>query len=312
MDAYIGVTDIDWYLQLSSRSLQHDEVNFWFPSSRQGFKALAPGQPFIFKTHVDHNRPLLSNRLVGVGLFSGFARIRTSEAWEWFGLQNGVHSEVELRRRVEYYRRIPIGPTDDPEIGAVMLNSVVFFSTAETIDAPKDFAPNIVRGRRYSLLAVGSAHSAVEAVFRHRAAKESDAVIAPRTLGDSALTIPRIGQQAFKAVIAENYHHRCAITGDRVRPVLEAAHILPVERGGQHRRDNGLLLRSDVHTLFDRGYLGVTEGYRLRVSPALRNEFGNGDWFYSHEGMTVALPDDRRDRPNRDFLEWHNEEVFKG
>lgn len=43
MDAYIGVTDIDWYLQRSSRSLQHDEVNFWFPSSRQGFKALAPG-----------------------------------------------------------------------------------------------------------------------------------------------------------------------------------------------------------------------------------------------------------------------------
>jgi putative restriction endonuclease len=48
--------------------------------------------------------------------------------------------------------------------------------------------------------------------------------------------------------------------------VLQAAHIRRVREGGTHGVDNGLLLRSDVHTLFDRGYLTVTPAYQLRVS----------------------------------------------
>jgi putative restriction endonuclease len=44
--------------------------------------------------------------------------------------------------------------------------------------------------------------------------------------------------------------------------------------GGEHRLDNGLLLRSDVHVMFDHGYVSVDPSYRLRVSPRLRREFG--------------------------------------
>jgi putative restriction endonuclease len=76
--------------------------------------------------------------------------------------------------------------------------------------------------------------------------------------------------------------------------------------------DNGLLLRSDVHTLFDRGYLGVhPQRYELMVSPALRREFENGEEFYSRAGELVALPDRRANRPNREFLGWHADEVFR-
>ncbi len=281
MKAYVGVTDLDWYLQLSSRALEHDEVNFWLPSPRQGFRAIATGAPFIFKTHVDRRRPDLSNRLVGVGLYSGFARVRLSEAWEWFGSENGVRDEDELRRRIEHYRRQPIGLFEDPEIGAVLLNDVVFFPRDNNLAAPDNFARSVVRGRTYSMVDLDGAHSAIEAVLRHRSATLTDlmtSLISPETRGHPTLMVPRIGQQAFKAVIADRYRHHCAITGAKVRPALQAAHIRPVEHGGQHRVDNGLLLRSDVHTLFDRGYIGVDEKYRLRVSPALREEFGNGDW----------------------------------
>ena len=52
MKAYVGVTDIEWYRQLSAESLAHDEVNFWFPSPTQGFRALRAGEPFLFKTHL--------------------------------------------------------------------------------------------------------------------------------------------------------------------------------------------------------------------------------------------------------------------
>ena len=171
-----------------------------------------------------------------------------------------------------------------------------------------------MRGRKYDLTEINSGHSVIEALLRYQLlAPSSDPrtqVLSEVTQGSPTLTVPRIGQQAFKAVIAETYNHRCAVTGDKVRPVLEAAHILPVASGGIHRVDNGLLLRSDVHTLFDRGYLGVDLQHRLRVSPALREQFGNGDWFYQRAGTKIDVPTKRADRPAKEFLEWHNDEVF--
>ncbi len=81
--------------------------------------------------------------------------------------------------------------------------------------------------------------------------------------------------------------------------------------GGENRLDHGLLLRSDVHTMFDRGYLAVDPAHRLLVSPRLRTDFGNGEQFYAKAGEVIALPDRRADRPNREFLEWHLDEVFR-
>ena len=63
--------------------------------------------------------------------------------------------------------------------------------------------------------------------------------------------------------------------------------------GGEHRLDNGLLPRSDVHTRFDRGYLAVDSRHRLLVSPRLREDFGNGDQFYARAGEVIELPECR-------------------
>jgi hypothetical protein len=106
----------------------------------------------------------------------------------------------------------------------------------------------------------------------------------------------RLGQQAFQAVVLDAYQRRCAITGTKIRPVLQAAHVRPLTAGGQHRLDNGLLLRSDVHTLFDRGYLAVDTKHRLLVSPRLRSEFGN-EQSYACAGQTIAVPERKAERP---------------
>ena len=89
------------------------------------------------------------------------------------------------------------------------------------------------------------------------------------------LTVPGVGQPAFEALVLGAYQRHCAITDSRIEPVLDAAHVRPVEDGGIHGVDNGLLLRGDVHKLFDDGYLNVDGRFLLRVSPRLKSQFGN-------------------------------------
>lgn len=56
--------------------------------------------------------------------------------------------------------------------------------------------------------------------------------------------------------------------------------------------------------------LGIDPQHRLLVSPRLRADFSNGDQFYAKQGQVIDLPERRADRPGREFLEWHLDEVF--
>ena len=310
MRAYVGVTDGQWYHFLAARP-HLSEVNFWQPSGGREFHVLAPGEPFFFKTHYPHNR------VVGGGFFSGSTRqLRVSEAWELFGEANGVSSIEPMRARIGRYRKTSIGIGEDPVIGCLFVRDVRFFPADATAPPPPRFAPNIVQGKGYDLAEQSDVSyfgdlmqlllgAQVELDFSepwHRAGP---------VFGDPRLAPYRLGQRSFQAVVLDAYHRRCAISGTHIPPVLQAAHILPVAAGGEHRLDNGLLLRSDVHTLFDRGYLGVDPRHRLLVSPRLREDFGNGEQFYARAGEVIDLPARRADRPQPEFLEWHIDEVFK-
>jgi len=185
------------------------------------------------------------------------------------------------------------------------------------MQSPSDIHQNVVQGKTYDLDVIPADHPVlISAAHVTMPGVAMPGVELPwelrnRMFGDARVQTPRLGQDAFKAVIAANYHYHCAITGEKVRPVLQAAHILPVSAGGVHRSDNGILLRSDMHILFDCGYLGVDPKLRLMVSPLLRTEFGNGDALYAKQGTVINLPERRVDRPNTEFLEWHMETVFK-
>jgi putative restriction endonuclease len=305
--AYVGVTDADWYRFLAERP-ELTEVNFWRPAGDRAFRALTLGEPFFFKTHMPHNR------VVGGGFFSGFVPLRISEAWSFYGEANGAATLAEMRDRVGHYRRESIGEGADPSIGCVFIRDVVFFPYDGVAEPPPDFAANIVQGKGYDL-AIQPARDYFEELLRRllgsRPDSELDTWQRPGPVyGDPRLVAPRLGQRAFQAVVLDAYSRKCAITGDKIVPVLQAAHIRPLAEGGQHRLDNGLLLRSDVHTLYDSGYLGVDPKHRLLVSPRLREQFGNGEEFYSRAGEPIVVPERQLDRPNSKYLEWHLDEVF--
>ncbi len=307
MRAYVGVTDGAWYRYLAACAA--DEVNFWRPGGGTAFRALTVGEPFFFKSHYRDG-----NRIVGGGFYSGFAALRLSEAWRFYGAANGAASIIEMRERIGRYRAAPLEQNEDPMIGCVFIRDVVFFDT-ELPAAPPGWSRTIVQGAGFDMDAPVVRH--YFDLLMARMLGVSVAVELPwhragPVYGDPRLVPQRLGQRAFQGVVLDAYRYRCAVTGDKIRPVLEAAHIRPLPEGGEHRLDNGLLLRSDVHTLFDRGYLAVDPAYRLRVSPRLRDEFSNGDEFYARAALKqpIAVPQRKVDRPNREFLEWHLDEVF--
>lgn len=308
MKAYVAVTDIDWYNYLSSRPSIH-EANFWRPYGSRTFKVLVPGEPFIFKTKAPQNK------IVGGAIYEGFVSLNISQAWEFFGEGNGVASPDALIQRIRSITGEARDGIGDKEIGCVLLRDLWFFPKQEQLLAPVTFSANIVQGKSFTYPGEDVAVDAVvQRIFGQEELRSGfirDVENLGPTHGLPRLVTPRLGQGGFKAVVQEAYIRRCAVTRHQILPTLQAAHILPISEGGQHRIDNGILMRSDVHTMFDRGYIGIDEDFRLLVSPRLRTEFGNGKEFYSKEGQVISLPTENGNRPSVEFLSWHLENIFR-
>ena len=120
------------------------------------------------------------------------------------------------------------------------------------------------------------------------------------------------GDGAFRVLVTDTYERRCAVTREKALPVLDEAHIRPVADGGPHSVSNRLLLRSDVHTLYDRGYVTMEPDLRFRVSRRLKEDFDNGEHYNQLDGSTIWVPRGADERPRRELLEWHADTVFCG
>jgi putative restriction endonuclease len=113
--------------------------------------------------------------------------------------------------------------------------------------------------------------------------------------------------------VTDAYGKRCAFTRERTLPVLEAAHIKPYAAGGRHELSNGLLLRSDLHKLFDLGYVTVDPGTRqIVVSRRIKEEFENGRDYYALHGSVLQSPNDPVALPSLANLTFHSASVFPG
>lgn len=309
MKLYVGITDRDWYRQLSERP-DIEEVNFWQPGGKRRFQALSPGDPFLFKLHYP------DNFIVGVGMFAHFSLCPVDLAWKAFGEKNGVATLEGMRRRLAHYRKISPDPRENFTIGCIILEQPVFFPPDQWIPAPDDLKKNVVQGKTYDAT-IGTGLRLWEQVrerLRAGIGVRRDGVheVPGEVWGDPRMARQRLGQGAFRVLVTDTYERRCAVTREKTLPVLEAAHILPVAARGRHRVDNGLLLRSDIHTLFDAGYVTVTPDYRFRVSDRLKRDFDNGEHYYRMAGSPIWVPKRDEDRPNRDFLRRHADETYLG
>jgi len=291
-----------------------EEVNFWRPSPDANFKALQPGEILLFKLHAPENF------IAGGGFFTKFLQLPVNLAWEAFKQSNGVRSLSEMRERIAHYRRMPIGQTDNPMIGCIMLAEPFFWPREAWIPCPSDFKLNTVQGKGYDTESGAGQELWGEIVERLHTFTPSNfepgsatvAAIDSKGFGKPQITLPRLGQGLFRILVTDIYERRCAITGERTMPVLDAAHIKPYAIVQRHEVPNGLLLRSDLHRLFEGGYLTVDpNNYNVVVSKRIKEEFENGKEYYRLEGQPVRSPRESWAKPSAENLEFHAYGVFR-
>ena len=300
----VAVTDYDWYRTLSQISGLR-EANFWAPTARS-FRALQPGELFLFKLPAPHNK------IVGGGIFAHSSNMPWPIAWEAFGEANGAHSPQVMRERIANHRPSGSSTQNEFEIGCRILTEPFFFAEADWIDPPISWAPNIMSFKTFN---TGNEEglSLWQDVHDHLRRQSVGMIAETRArYGEPYLVKPRLGQGGFRLIVTDIYERRCAITRERTLPALDAAHIHPYEKGGPHETNNGLLLRRDIHKLFDDGYVTVTPDFNFEVSRMIREEFENGRDYYALHGTRIQVPKQRDHRPEQDALMWHNNNVFKG
>lgn len=300
----IAVTDGQWFDMLRQQP-NLSEVNFWAPSAAN-FRALRPGELFLFKLHAPRNV------IVGGGIFAYANTLPCSLAWQAFGESNGARSLQEMRGRIARYRKSDPNDRSDFEIGCRILTQPFFFEERDWLPVPASWSTNIVSFKTYN---TGDAEGlALWEAANDRITRPKFPGVAegPARYGEPQLVRPRLGQGAFRVLVTDIYGRRCAVTGERTLPALEAAHIRPYSDGGAHEAKNGLLLRRDIHSLFDAGYVTVTPDLRFEVSRRIREEFENGRHYYALHGQQIEPPKDATYRPDPGTLRWHNEERFNG
>lgn len=311
MRAYVAVTDQDWFDYLS-RQHDLDEVNFWTPNPWGGeFQVVERGELFLFKLKSPWNA------IAGGGFFEHYTELPVSLAWSAFREKNGAASFEETRNRISRLRREQPKPWDDYTIGCAILVDPFFWIEREWIPQPSDWKAQIVRGKSYGL-ATGVGREIWSRIVDRLESKQTIGWGADKPLelpggyGAPILRPQRRGQGTFQVVVTDAYRRRCAVTGEKALPVLDAAHIRPFATEPEHYVTNGILLRSDLHRLLDSGYMTINPKYRTEISRKIREDFNDGENYLKLHGSAIEVPDRQNFWPDKEILRWHNENKFRG
>ena len=316
VEPFIAVTDTRWFEFLSSRATEGriDEANFWSPKAAKPMRHFRPGEPVFLRLKRPHNV------VVGYGFFAHFAELGLREAWQFFEWRNGDPDEVSFRRRIGDYRGVDLSDarTESGALGCTILRDLNLWPEGRWLpwgDA-EDWKPNTQRGATVR----DPLHAS-----RLLAEIQFDGLQSPEDLADGfepieadertvveARVVRREGQGTFKSRLLDAYGRRCAITGERTEPVLDAAHIQPYLGPRSNHPQNGLLLTQEFHTLFDRGFVTVTPELVVRVSPRLQESWGNGKRYYEFDDKPLrSRPESAVLRPSAAALAWHAAHVFR-
>lgn len=293
----IAPTDEEWFLHLRENQLTN-QVNFWTPTP-WNVKGLKKGERLYFML----KSPI--RKIGGYGEFMYYENMNVEEAWKKFGLGNGVRSLSELEQRAgKYVNKRSV--KENKQIGCIVLSNCIFLEESlffPAHDLEVEFPIQVVKIKYFDEIVSWRPPDPLTQ------ASEENSKFSLVTSGKVPMKLrdvrQREGQPAFRKKILNNYGGRCAVTGETCDNLLEAAHVQPYQNAKSNHVQNGILLRVDLHRLFDAGLMTIDTNFQVKFS----SEFTS----LSYKNFRDKVLDTSVivDLPSLEALEYHNKNVFR-
>lgn len=287
----IAPTDNDWFGFLKGTEL-NSYVNFWTPTP-WNVKKLNPSDRWYFLL----KSPI--REIGGFGEFVQYENLSTDEAWNKFGRRNGCQDKAEFQNRISHYidknsikfKGAPV-QAKDYKLGCIILKNCEFWDE-EYFKKPSDFKiefPKQVVKFKY--------FNNPDTLQKKEELSPPDFIpIVSLREENKRLVNQRAGQGDFKGKILKAYDNRCCITSETCPELLEAAHIQKYINENSNHIQNGLLLRVDLHRLFDSGLLNIDDSYSVQISPELKSTA-----YTILQDKKIILPRARYNHPSKEAL----------
>ncbi len=287
----ISPTDKNWFDFLKVSSL-NSYVNFWTPTP-WNLRQLNVGNRLYFML----KDPI--RKVAGFGEFYEYKNLTAVQAWNEFGYRNGRNSRQVFINSIQDYldkNSLKFGgqaiDINTYQIGCIVLNNCEYWEEEHFLDAEEqniDFATQVVKIKYFDKYdpfqqAVNDRDN-FNIVNEHRDDRRGEANI-------------RVGQSAFKGKLLRAYNNKCCISGETIPELLEAAHIQEYRNRNSNHVQNGLLLRIDLHRLFDNYLMHIDNNYTIQISTIVTNPL-----YRQYHGQKIQLPHSVYDYPSIVALE---------
>lgn len=310
----MGITDTNWFslLREDYRNGNLGEyVNFWTPGTRE-FKAIKPGDMFLFKLH-NKKSTGENGEIVGGGYFSYYEKLSIPNAWEKYGRGNGRDSLQAMKKSLQGMQE-KNNMQSSIEIGCIILKNIFFLD--KWIEEPSDWGKSIVSGKRYSTDTEIGAELYYAVNERLKENIKSDAEIVEKIEAEInnlplvgkervALVKMRVNQSIFRDRLLKKYNNCCLCKVENPA-LLAASHIKPWVASSSEEKldaDNGFLLCPNHDVLFDGGFISFADDGSILISKRLSEI--DCTFMNVNPSMKISLSEQ-----NKKYLEYHRNNVF--
>jgi len=293
----IAPTDSNWFNFLQDNQF-NSYVNFWTPTP-WNITGLKSGDKLYFML----KSPI--RKIGGFGEFVEYKNLTANDAWTEFGNRNGRESKFDFLSSIQKYidrNSKNVGgiklEASSYKLGSIVLKNCEFWNE-EDYKVPDDYGvsfPKQVVTVKYFPKIYDPFYHIIHFANKFTIIEE------PRD-NERRLVQIRNGQSIFKGRILKAYNNKCCVTGETIPELLEAAHIQEYRNSNSHNIQNGLLLRVDIHRLYDNNLIFIDRYFIIHVSNYIKDEY-----YRQFNLKRIALPINEYEHPSAEVLELRRNE----
>lgn len=249
--------------------------------------------------------------IVGGGYFLGWSSISPKESWELYGVSNGAYNYEDFVQDIQQR-----GGNEQSNLSSAKLMHTFVFNTGDIVCIPDELNSLVEQKQHFTLsLSEPAGH-----YLHNRVLDMRDGYIGNDGTDWQGMYYVASHRNSkaymaeFHARVLDAYNCQCAVTGVKARPVLMIAHIQPFYDAKFQSVSNGIVLRSDIYSMFKSGYITFVyndKGDKLITKVSDTVAAAGGADYKSFDGIELKLPEDVSLWPSKKYMLWHNRNCFE-